>query len=105
LRLETIPLATGSELVVKTIGNGFGFRHRGAHAGQVATDQHDGDVALDEVGRQRRQPIVLTVGPTIFDRNVSALHIARLPETATESGHWAAPFRRRQAVEHADHRR
>jgi hypothetical protein len=33
---------------------------------------------MDQIGHQRRQSVVLTVGPTVFDRHVLAFDIAGL---------------------------
>ena len=39
-----------------------------------------GDLPANQLGRQCRQSIVLTLGPAVFDRNVLALDIAGLLE-------------------------
>jgi hypothetical protein len=45
--------------------------------GASARDDH-ADLVMDQIGHQRRQSVVLTVGPTVFDRHVqfamSAIH-------------------------------
>src|SRR6516162_7161161 len=43
-------------------------------------------LATHQIGRQRGQSIVLPIRPTIFDRDVVALDIADLAQTAKESG-------------------
>ena len=43
-----------------------------------------GDLATNQVGRQRRQPIVLNLGPTVDDRDVLALDVASLLQTPAE---------------------
>ena len=44
-----------------------------------------GDPSANQFGRQRRQPIDLTFGPAVFDRDVLALDIADLLEALAES--------------------
>jgi hypothetical protein len=39
---------------------------------------------MHEVSRQRRKPIVMSISPTIFDRDVLALDIANLAQAQTE---------------------
>ena len=58
----------------------------------------------DEVGRQRRQSIVLALRPTIFDRHVLSLDIAGFVETLPEGRSIAAYRLRAIATEKADHR-
>jgi hypothetical protein len=43
-----------------------------------------GDIAADEIGRQLRQPIIATLGPTIFDRDIPSFVVAGFGETLSE---------------------
>jgi len=43
-------------------------------------------LALNQIGRQRMQPIVLAFRPTIFDRDVFALGIARFAQAGAKGG-------------------
>src|SRR5262245_64187956 len=71
-RLATRPISTGSAMVVKTIG-------------MVAV------VAVNQFGRQGRQPIVLIFGPAIFDCDVPALGKAGLAQASKECGYRRGP--------------
>ena len=46
-------------------------------SGAADRDDH-GDLSANQIGRQRRQPIDLILGPAVFDRHVLALDIAGL---------------------------
>ena len=50
---------------------------RERHRGTFDRDDH-GDPPANQFGRQRRQPIELSLGPAVFDRHVLALDIAAL---------------------------
>src|SRR5262245_54958484 len=58
----------------------------------------------DEIGGKRRQTIVMTFRPTIFDGYVSSFDIAYLIEPLTECGYLIRSAVGRCAVEEADHR-
>src|SRR5262245_45595203 len=45
------------------------------------------DLRANEISRQLRQPIVLTVGPAIFYRRVAAFYVARFAQTPSECRH------------------
>jgi hypothetical protein len=49
-----------------------------------ARDDH-GDPSANQIGRQRRQPVVLTLRPAVFDRYGLALDIAGVFEALTKS--------------------
>ena len=56
-----------------------------ASAAGVAADRDDhGHLAADQIGRQRRQSIVLTLRPAVFDRHVLALDIAGFVQALAE---------------------
>ena len=48
------------------------------HGASVSTQVTHGDLAANQFGRQRREPIKLTLRPTVFDRDVLAFDIACL---------------------------
>ena len=77
-RLATRPSLTGSSLTVKTMGIVVvAALGRERHRGAFDRDDH-GDPPANQFGRQRRQPIELSLGPAVFDRHVLALDIAAL---------------------------
>src|SRR5262249_22480769 len=62
------------------------------------------DHPANQIGRQRRQPVNLIVGPAVFDRDVLALDISGVFKSLAES---AQPVRkpiRRLAIEEPNHR-
>ena len=81
-RLATNPTATGSNPIVKTIGIVVVAAFAGSAAGLLATIT--ATRPTNQIGRQRRQPIVLVVRPAIFDRHVTALDIAGLAQALAE---------------------
>ena len=66
-------------------GDGSGCRHRSTDGDDAAAGDDDRDLAVDEIGRQCRQPIELAVSPTILDGDVSALDVARFAQAAARS--------------------
>ena len=54
--------------------------------GCLPRDDH-GDLPADQIGRQRRQPIELILGPAVFDRHVLALDIAGVLQALAKSAH------------------
>src|SRR5262249_20704911 len=62
------------------------------------------NLATNQVGRQRRQLVVLTLCPAIFDRHVLALDIASFFQALAERAHKVREQIRRSAVEESDHR-
>src|SRR5262249_58998540 len=70
-----------------------GCRFRGKRRGCGPTGCNDGDAATNEIGSQRRQPIVPALRPSIFDCDVLALNVADFSETT------AAAVRARRCVE------
>src|SRR5262249_14600302 len=62
------------------------------------------DHPANQIGRQRRQPVNLIVGPAVLDRDVLALDISGVFKSLAES---AQPVRKpikRLAIEEPDHR-
>jgi hypothetical protein len=62
-----------------------------------------GHLSLNQIGRQRRQSIVLAVGPAIFDRHVPAFDKARFAQTLTKCLSEVRIQFGRFTVEKADH--
>ena len=67
-RLATRPSLTGSSVTLNTIGIVV-VAALAANAGAVPPRDHVRPPA-NQIGRQRRQSIVLTFGPAVFDRDV-----------------------------------
>ena len=86
LRLATRPSLTGSPPRAKTIGivavAAFAARRR-----REARRGDHGDLTADQIGRQRRQPVVLTLRPAVFDRDVLALDEAGFLQALAERRH------------------
>ena len=76
LRLATRPSLTGSSPVAKTIGIVVVAALAASAAGVLPPVDDHGHLAADQIGRQRRQPVVLALRPAIFDRDVAALDVA-----------------------------
>src|SRR5258706_68796 len=57
-----------------------------------------------QFGRQDRQVIVLTLCPTVFDRNVLAFDKAGFGQSLAERGQQRPTVRERRAAEESDHR-
>jgi hypothetical protein len=53
----------------------------------AAASEDHGYLTPNEIGRQRRHPIVLTIRPTKLDRDVLALDVAGFFQTLAEPGH------------------
>src|SRR5262249_4768917 len=58
----------------------------------------------DKFGRKPRQPIVLSVGPSIFDSHVLALDIAELAEALSQCRRKMRARMGRATIEEPDHR-
>jgi hypothetical protein len=79
-------------------GRGLRCERRGSAADR---DDH-GHLPLDEIGSQRRQSIVMAVGPAIFDRNVLALDIATFAQAPTGMPPYS--MQRPQAIDYREFR-
>ena len=66
---------------MKTIGDRCGRRLGGKGAGAAPVCGDHGHLSANQISRQRRQSIVLPLGPAVFDRHVSALDIAGFVQT------------------------
>ena len=82
---------TGSPPTTNTIGIVVVAALAASAAALPPCDDHR-HLAADQIGRQRRQSIVLTFRPAIFDRDVLALDIAGLLQALAERGHACAPI-------------
>jgi len=70
-----------------------------------AAGRHDQiDPAGDEIGGQSGQPIIMALGPTVFDRYVLSLDVACFAQSLVERGNKRRKRAGRGAVEEADHR-
>jgi hypothetical protein len=79
-------------------------RRLGRQRGQAVTGDDHGDWPANQIRRQGRQAIVLTVCPTVFDGDVLTYDIAAFGQRLAEAGqHWPA-LRERRAAEKPDHR-
>ena len=63
-----------------------------------------GHLSANEIGCQRRQPIVMSFGPAVFDRHIVALDIAGFLKPLAERGHHGRMRFRRRGVEKSNHR-
>src|SRR5262245_57193530 len=76
----------------------------GRARGRWPTRCDDGDPLADEIGSHRLQPIVLTVRPTILDRDVLGLEETRLAKASAVGGQATRKRWRRSAIEKTDYR-
>jgi hypothetical protein len=63
-----------------------------------------GHLPANQVGRLRRQLVILTVRPSVFDRNVFALDVAGLFEALAERAHAILVCVSRLSAQESDHR-
>jgi len=70
-----------------------GGRLLGCECRRAATgrDNH-GYLSTNQIGRQRWQPIVVTIRPAEFDRDILAFDIANLAQALAERDDEAGPF-------------
>src|SRR5262245_26239840 len=64
----------------------------------------DGRLTMDQIFRQRRQPVVATLRPAIFDRHVLTLDVAGFGQALTELGPGTRGLRGGKKVEEPDDR-
>jgi hypothetical protein len=57
-----------------------------------------------QVGRKRRQSVVVALRETIFKRHITAVGVTNLVKTAVERSQDALPIARRHAAKEPDHR-
>ena len=75
-----------------------------ANAAMLHRGGDHGDLPANQIGRQRRQPIELILGPAVFDRHVLALDIAGVFEALTKSAQTLRVAVGRYGAEESDHR-
>jgi hypothetical protein len=100
-RLETKPSRTGSSPLRNVIGIVLVAASAGAIDGLLATDHRY--PAADQVGGERRQPVIDIVRPAILDRDVLAFGKAGFLEALLERGRHRAVTLGGRAVEKSDH--
>ena len=96
-------LRPGRSPIVKTIGMVVVAAFAASAAGGAGRGNH-GHLTANQIGRQRRQSIVLVLRPAIFDRHVPALDIAGFAQALAERAHTVRVPVRRCAAEEPDHR-
>jgi hypothetical protein len=64
------------------------------HAVEITADQDDGDLSADEIGSHCGHSIELTLGPSVFNQDVSAFGKARFAHSAAKAIHRPHPFSR-----------
>src|SRR5215470_10433945 len=101
-KLTTRPRATGSSVTLKTIGMVAVVRRQGRCGASASDDQ--GDLAADQLGRHRRQPIVLTLGEAIFDRCVAPHDVTGFGQTLAKNSHGLRARGSRASAEISYHR-
>src|SRR5262249_57846517 len=104
LRLATSPSATGSPPIVKTIGSVVVARLAARAVGSPPVEAITANLTLDQLSRQHRQSVALTLCPAPFDRNISAFRIASFIETLPKRGNCVRQSVRRLGIEKPDHR-
>jgi hypothetical protein len=87
---------------VKHDWNRLGRRHCGPDSDIAGANDKDRDLAADEVVYQSRQPVELTIRPSIFDDDVSPLDKTNLAQAAAKNSHALRALRRRYAMQQAD---
>jgi hypothetical protein len=80
-------------------GRGLGRKCRGC-----AGRGNHGDLSANQLGRQRRQPLVLPLRPAVFDRDAFALDTTGFLQALTERGHHVRVRLGRRAAQESDHR-
>src|SRR5262249_42164061 len=67
-----------------------------------SASRNDTDLIANELSSHRRQPVILTIRPPIFDQHVAALYVANFTQTPSQRNN---PFDSRTSVEIPNHRR
>src|SRR5262245_59254643 len=62
------------------------------------------DLAADQIGRKRRQSIMLVFCETVFDRHIAAVDITGFTQAATERGREIGPVILTERVQEPDRR-
>src|SRR5262249_10608479 len=88
---------------VEDDGNRRG-RRLGRQRGRAVAGDKYGDLLANQFRRQSRQAIVLTLRPTVFDRDVLAFDKPGFGQSLAERGQQRPTLRERRAAEEPDHR-
>src|SRR5262249_60890794 len=104
LSLAPSPSARGSQPIVKTIGSVVVARLAARAVGSPPVEAITANLTLDQLSRQHRQSVALTLCPAPFDRNISAFRIASFIETLPKRGNCVGQRVRRLGIEKTDHR-
>src|SRR5262249_9713805 len=91
-------VASGREYDRNRRGRRFGRQRR-----KCGGRGNDGDLLLNQTGRQRWQSVIVVFCPAIFDGHVLTLDLAGFLQTLAECGHGRRISVRRCAVEETDH--
>src|SRR5262245_47799876 len=79
-------------------------RRFGRQCARRAARGDDGDLVLNQLGRQRRQSVILVFRPAVLDCHVLTLDVAGLLQALAERGHHGGVPLRRPTMEEPDHR-
>ena len=104
LRLATKPSWTGSPPSREHDRNRGGRRLGGQNRIAASGRGDHGHLAADQIGRKRRQSIVLVFRKPVFDRHVAAFDIAGFTQATAERIREVGPVISPQAGQEADHR-
>src|SRR5206468_10682693 len=84
-------------------GNRCG-RRLGRERRRVAGGYNRPHLTADQIGSQRRQSLVLTLGIAVLDRHIAALDVAGFAQASAEGGREAGTWLTPTRVEISDHR-
>src|SRR5262249_5284392 len=84
--------------------NRYGRRHRGSRCCIASSRGDHRHLPLDQIGGQRRQPVIAALRPAILDRDVLALDVATFLQPHPKCGRQMRGWPGRWAAEIPDHR-
>jgi hypothetical protein len=84
--------------------NSRGCRLGGANRWSASSGDYYGNLSINQIGRQRWKPIVLTIRIAVFNRHVPAFGITSFAQPFPESCEEVCELRGRRPVEIPDHR-
>ena len=79
-------------------------RRLGGNRGSTPRCDDHVHLPTNQISRERRQSIILTLGPAVFDRHVAALDVAHFTQTVAERGNERRERHSGRTVEEPDHR-
>src|SRR5262249_54043820 len=94
-------VATTREDNRNRVGSGLGGENRRNAAARC----DDRDLPSNEVGRQLRQTVVLTLRPAILDEHILTLNVTGFLKACAERRYEVRPLESRAGIEKPDHRR